>query len=69
LLDLIGFVSGGAHQSAATVGWLRVGYTLVPFALLAGGSLFLRKVGTPPEPAGAEAVIVAMEPGGLHGAN
>ena len=68
LLDLIGFVSGGAHQSAATVGWLRVGYTLVPFALLAGGSLFLRRVGTPPEPVGAEAAIVATKSGGRHGA-
>jgi GPH family glycoside/pentoside/hexuronide:cation symporter len=48
LLDLVGFVSGGAHQSAATINWLRLGYTLFPFALLALGSLFLRRIGTPP---------------------
>ncbi len=50
LLDLIGFVSGGAHQSPATIGWLRLGYTLVPFALLAIGGVFLRRIRTPAAP-------------------
>jgi Na+/melibiose symporter-like transporter len=64
LLDLIGFVSGGAHQSAATVSWLRVGYTLVPFALLAVGSLFLREIRTSSEP---EQATGAPTTGGPHG--
>jgi Na+/melibiose symporter-like transporter len=55
LLDLVGFVSGGAHQSAATVNWLRLGYTLFPFALLAVGSMFLRRIGSPPEAGAAQA--------------
>lgn len=58
LLDLIGFVSGGAHQSAATIGWLRLGYTLFPFALIAVGSLFLRRI-RPPGPEGG--VVIAAE--------
>jgi len=64
LLDAIGFVSGGAHQSAATVNWLRAGYTLVPFALLAVGSLFLREIRTSSEP---EQAIGAATQGGRRG--
>ncbi len=44
LLDLIGFLPGGAHQTAATISWLRLGYTLIPFAFFAGGGLFLRQI-------------------------
>jgi len=63
LLDLIGFVSGGGHQSAATLMWLRVGYTLVPLAFFAGGSLFLRHINVPPaEEAGRAPADTALSP-------
>lgn len=63
LLDIIGFVSGGAHQSMATIGWLRAGYTLFPCALLAAGGLFLRPVKMPAQP---RSVSEALETG-AHG--
>jgi glycoside/pentoside/hexuronide:cation symporter, GPH family len=70
LLDLIGFVSGGARQSTATIGWLRFGYTLAPLALLAVGSLFLRQIRTPsgPDRAEAEMGATAMSPSRTQGA-
>jgi GPH family glycoside/pentoside/hexuronide:cation symporter len=63
LLDLIGFVSGGAHQSATTISWLRIGYTLIPFGLLAIGGLFLRRIRTPSEPVEATIVVSPGTPG------
>jgi Na+/melibiose symporter-like transporter len=46
-LDAIGFVSGGAHQSAATLALLRVGYTLAPMLFVIVAGVFLRFVVLP----------------------
>lgn len=42
LLDLVGFVPGGGVQTAATIEWLRIGFTLVPmlFTIAAGVCLY-----------------------------
>jgi Na+/melibiose symporter-like transporter len=50
LLSAIGFVSGGAHQSAHTILWLRFGYTLVPFVLSIVGAGILHFVRLPDRP-------------------
>lgn len=44
LLDVIGFVRGGAPQSAATLLGLRIGYTLVPMLFLLAGGFCLQRV-------------------------
>lgn len=49
LLSLIGFVSGGAAQSAGTIVGLRLGYSAIPFVFFALGGLFLRMVGPAPK--------------------
>jgi len=47
LLDAVGFVPGGADQSAATLMWLRAGYTLVPLVFVVIAGVFLRHVRLP----------------------
>lgn len=42
LLDLIGFVSGGAAQTPATLSWLRAGYSVIPFLFAVFGAGFLQ---------------------------
>lgn len=41
LLDAIGFVTSRTHQSAATIAWLRAGYSLLPMLLVLAGAAFL----------------------------
>jgi Na+/melibiose symporter-like transporter len=47
LLHLVGFVSGGAEQSASTLQWLRAGYTLVPMVVTVIAGAFLQRVKLP----------------------
>lgn len=47
LLDVIGFVRGGAPQSAGTLLGLRIGYTLVPMLFLLAGGFCLHRVRMP----------------------
>ncbi len=49
LLDVIGFVRGGAPQSAGTLMGLRIGYTLVPMLFLLAGGFCLHRVRMPAE--------------------
>ena len=44
LLASTGFVSGGASQSASTVFWLRIGYSLVPMIFTLAAALCLQRV-------------------------
>lgn len=44
VLDVIGFVPGASRQAAATLLTLRIGYTLVPFVLLAIGGFLLWRI-------------------------
>lgn len=54
LLDAIGFVSGRAHQPAATIACMRAGYSLVPMLLVLAGAAFLHFVELRPEPPAGE---------------
>jgi len=47
LLESIGFVSGGASQSEATVFWLRTGYSIVPMVFTLAAGLCLQRVRLP----------------------
>ncbi len=47
LLDAIGFVPGGAAQSAATLLGLRIGYTLVPMLFVLAAGMCLHRVKLP----------------------
>jgi GPH family glycoside/pentoside/hexuronide:cation symporter len=48
LLDWVGFIAGSDRQSAATVSWLRAGYTLTPLVFVVVAGVFLRLVVLPP---------------------
>jgi GPH family glycoside/pentoside/hexuronide:cation symporter len=54
LLDAIGFVTGRGRQPAATIAWLRAGYSLVPMLLVLAGAAFLHFVELRQEPPAAE---------------
>jgi GPH family glycoside/pentoside/hexuronide:cation symporter len=51
-LDAVGFVPGGAHQTAGTLTLLRVGYTLAPMLFVVIAGVFLRFVVLPAERGG-----------------
>lgn len=59
LLELIGFVSGGASQSESTTFWLRTGYSLVPMLFTAAAGLCLQRVRLP----GHDEPLVEQRPG------
>lgn len=59
LLDLVGFVPGGAAQSVMTLKWLRVGYTLLPLVFVIWAGLFLRRVVLPEQNAEQEQLLSA----------